>query len=378
MGIYVHLPFCRTRCLYCDFYSTTNLNNIPRVVSSIVLEIERRATDMIYRVDTIYFGGGTPSLLEPVDVGRILETLEKRFVLEPGAEITIEVNPDSVSRGNLKTYRSLGINRLNIGIQSFKDPLLKRLGRCHRAHQGLRALDLAFETGFENVGVDLIYGIPGQSSQIWENDLAAALSWPISHISAYALTYEPGTPLATARDQGLETEQPEKDLANLYQLTHVKLLKAGWHHYEISNYARSTNFTSRHNQKYWRGMPYLGFGPAAHSFDGSRRQWNLANVTGYLEHIVTERSAVAGEEHLNSQDHITETLMLGLRCAEGVDLKALEKMSGVSLIEKTSQLRQRLVEEKLLITQSGFQVSPTARGMLVADAMARSFLKCLE
>lgn len=377
-GIYIHLPFCKKRCYYCDFYSTTDLSRIPALVQAIVFEIERAKVSDPCLADTVYVGGGTPSLLKPGQIARLLAAIRKRFVIGPQAEITLEANPDSVNADILTACKGLGINRLNLGIQSLDDRLLEQLGRCHRVHQSQVAIDLAVAAGFENLGIDLIYGIPGQTRQSWLKDLASVVKWPISHLSTYALTYEPGTGLTRAREENRLVPQTEKRVVGFYDEAHEYLSSNGWVHYEISNYARTKAVVSQHNQKYWRRQPYFGFGPAAHSFDGRQRWWNVADLVDFQRRIGANQSVIDEKEWVGPEAQLTEMLMLGLRCAEGVSRKSMAQIAGQSRMEKSLALRRALVSDGLLYTDQGDRLRPTPHGMLVADAMARAFLACMK
>ena len=298
-GVYVHIPFCLRKCLYCDFYSTADLSLKPAFLEALITEIA--ATDPGELVfDTIYFGGGTPSLLSPPEVARILGGLFSRFHFQEPVEITLEANPGTVGLESLKGLRSAGVNRLNIGVQSFQDENLAQLGRIHSAAQAQEALAAARRAGFGELGLDLIYGLPGQRRPAWFTDLRRALAYQPEHLSCYMLTLEPGTPLAERHRFGRFRPAPEARVAELFMATSEFLAGRGYLHYEVSNFARCGPSgcrqarVSRHNSKYWSHAPYLGFGPAAHSFLPPKRFWNHRDVARYVEDLRAGRRPLAG------------------------------------------------------------------------------------
>lgn len=320
-GIYVHVPFCLAKCSYCDFYSITDLKRITDYLEALLLEIQR-CQIVLPTVDTVYFGGGTPSTMSPRQIEDILDGLCKRFPLDPDAEITLEMNPGTADRKKLSGYRAAGISRLNIGLQSLSDQTLQWLGRIHDVRQGMDTFRWARKSGFDNIGLDLIYGVPGQTEKTWALELTAAVDMGAEHLSCYTLTLEPGTPLSVDVEKGRITPLDEALTGALFSFTSAFLSRHGYRQYEVSNYARvsvSVDYRSRHNRKYWTFTPYLGFGPAAHSFMDNRRWWNHRPIDAYLGAINAGRSPIAETETLTPEQQIMEYIYLGLRQATGID-----------------------------------------------------------
>jgi oxygen-independent coproporphyrinogen III oxidase len=319
LALYIHIPFCRQKCGYCDFYSTTELHRLQPFVDSLIKEIEFYSQNPPYggfSVSTIYFGGGTPSLLSVQQVETILNRIQAGFNVAAEAEITLEANPGTLQRDQLADLRRLGVNRISLGIQSFHDHELQQLSRIHNASAAKRSILQARDAGFDQLSLDLIYALPQQSPSAWCDSLGQAIAFAPEHLSCYSLTIEPSTPLGRQVELGQVQPNDEETERELFLLTDETLKKAGYEHYEISNYCRP-GFRSRHNQKYWQGTPYLGLGPSAHSFDGHKRWWNLRDVALYTQALVHGRSAVQGSEELTPEQKQTETILLGLRTKEG-------------------------------------------------------------
>jgi oxygen-independent coproporphyrinogen-3 oxidase len=367
-GLYIHIPFCQSKCAYCNFYSITSVNLIPQFVAALIKEIKlyQRHFDAF---DTIYIGGGTPSVLTCGQLAEIIAAVNKFLKIDSKAEITLEVNPGDVSVEFLKSLRTLGINRLNIGVQSFDDKMLKFLGRRHNANEARQALIHAREAGFKNLGIDLIYGIYGQSINLWKKTLAQALSFRPEHLSCYELTLEASTPLYKKYRKKNIKEPSENRQRKYFFTTAEELRKAGYIHYEVSNFARKNNFKSRHNMKYWRHTPYLGLGPAAHSFLENRRWWNVASVKNYLEKLAWGKMPVENEELLTKEQLKLETLFLGLRTGVGIDLKLYRQRFGADLLIDKKNIIEPLVNNKLLEIKND-RLRPTLAGMAVADSLA--------
>ncbi len=324
-GIYIHFPFCTTKCIYCDFYSVAQQENlIPDFVNAITKEIQSCGTDTSdWQFDTVFIGGGTPSLLPPADLEKILEAISRKFDLSEVSELTLEANPGTISLDNLRAYRSIGINRLSIGVQSFNSKNLLFLSRIHSAAEARAALENADKAGFDNFSCDLIYGLPDQTWQQWQEDLVTAMEYAPRHISCYTLTVEPGTGLNDLV-QGGEITIPEDDsTASLFLKTGEYLREQGFNRYEISNFAVPGS-ECRHNLHYWRIEPYLGFGPAAHSFDGVKRSWNSANLSSYIMKLESGQSPVEGTELLTALERVNERIGFGLRMAEGLSIKSID------------------------------------------------------
>lgn len=318
-GIYIHAPFCRKKCRYCDFYSVTDAARIPAFVDAVLAEMALAAPGFPFPCDTLYFGGGTPSLIPPEDVARLIAGVQAHFNLSMDAEITLEANPGTVTPESLAAYRRAEINRLSLGIQSFDAEQLRQLGRIHSPDEALAAYRDARRAGFSNIGIDLIYALPGQTEADWRADLHRAAALEPEHISAYLLTWAPGTPLRRDRRRGRVQPPSEETAARLFDLTFETLADLGYPAYEISNFARTPEFRSRHNRKYWSHAPYLGLGPAAHGFRPPERSWNLPSVRAYIAALKAGRPPVAGREILGPTELATEAVYLGLRQTEGID-----------------------------------------------------------
>ena len=344
-GLYVHVPFCVKKCRYCDFYSTSDLGLKGGVVSALVGEMNLRSLGD-HVIDTIYFGGGTPSVLTAREMEIILSRIYDLGRVAPSAEVTMEVNPGTVDDVYLADMYSLGVNRLNIGIQSFQDDKLKFLGRIHSASDAVNTLSGARRAGFENIGMDLMFGIPHETSAAWGMDMNTAFSFLPEHLSCYMLTYEQNTPLYRALETGGVIPLGEQDVADLFILTSNRAGQHGYDHYEVSNFAGNTRYRSRHNQKYWSGIPYKGLGPAAHSFDGVERSWNYSNVRRYIHALDNGRLPVMEKECLTRTQVMMEKVMLGLRTFEGMDIRKFENLSGKRFDKQFQSVLDRVKERK--------------------------------
>lgn len=364
-GLYIHVPFCRTKCPYCDFYSQTTLSLAPVWLKGLRREIMHcKARFGIF--DSLYLGGGTPSLLRKEDLDILMEDLFHHFNFSPGAEITIEANPDDLTAERLNHLRSLGFNRISLGVQSFNDRDLALLRRRHSALQTKTALEGIRAVGFANLNIDLMYGIPGQTRGGWIRNLEQALAFDPEHLSCYQLTIMEGTPFGQMVDRG-EINPPDDEMGRaLFLLTAEHLEQGGYIHYEISNFAREEAFISRHNSKYWRHTPYLGLGPAAHSFCAGSRWWNARSVREYCEILDSGRPPVVGSERLSREQLHLEALYLGFRTMNGVDRKLLPEGQGT---DKTL----RALSASGLIRLQGKRVLPTREGFLVADSLPLLF-----
>lgn len=341
------------------------------VIASLVREMELYEGEFD-TFDTIYIGGGTPSLLTIQQLNAILSGVHKHFLVPPDAEITIEVNP---ADGDLAWYRSLkdlGVNRLHLGVQSFSDQALTFLGRRHRADDAFAAIVNTVRAGFDNFGLDLIYGIPGQDLQSWRKSLECAVSLSPPHLSAYQLAIEEETPLCHSYRRG-SFDIPDEDASLAFFLeTSAYLERSGYHHYEVSNYAASTSRKSRHNQKYWDYTPYLGIGPGAHSFKEGKRWWNHRSIEGYLKDLGLGTTPVAGDETLSRDELRLETLFMSLRTARGIDLAAFRLQFGEDLPKERHSIIHSLVASGFIVVNDE-RISPTTRGFAVADQLALIF-----
>ncbi|MEJ2655783.1 MAG: radical SAM family heme chaperone HemW [Desulfobacterales bacterium] len=381
-GLYIHIPFCLKKCPYCDFYSVTDPSLQAPFLDALISEmalIEKNA--LIF--DTLYIGGGTPSILDNVVLERIIETARQHFNILSEAEITLEVNPGTATLKRLKYYRKAGVNRINIGIQSFNPDHLCFLGRIHSARDAHTAVKWAQKTGYENIGLDLIYGIPGQTTASWLKDLQTAVELQPQHLSCYMLTYETGTPMHNDCQSRVFTPLPEHRVCELYETT-VAFLDA--HHYiqyETSNFAlesigksgiKSTlTHVSRHNMKYWNFAPYIGLGPSAHSFIPPYRFWNHSSVKKYIRELAAGRLACAEKELLNQEQRLIEAVYLGLRQNSGIFLDGFEKKFGISFKAEYAGIIAGL-EEKGLIKLFPDRCALTLKGMLYLDSIAGMFV----
>ncbi len=326
-GIYVHIPFCKSKCNYCDFYSVIRRPDPDGFRDIVNLELTLRESYMKdNRLDTVYFGGGTPSLLPPAWFESVLETIRDRFSLDPGAEITLEANPDDLDTELLTGLKEIGINRLSIGIQSFVDEHLTLMNRRHDARQAEDSIRLAAESGFSRISLDLIYGIPGMTMGQWEENIRRACRLPVDHISAYHLSIEPGTRFSAWKRKGLLKEITDDSSFAQYELLREILEANGFRHYEISNFARDGGI-SLHNSKYWSGEPYLGIGPSAHSFNGQERHWNPRSLKKWITQV-TSREEPAGEI-LTPEMRRNEAVMVALRTDEGLNMNEFGRVFGL-------------------------------------------------
>jgi len=364
-GLYIHVPFCRSKCPYCHFYSTTSLGLIPDWLAAVKKEA------LLYQglfssFDTVYFGGGTPSLLSPAALGELVEFFQSRFCLSEDCEITLEANPGDLDRETTRELRKTGINRLSLGVQSFSEEDLIFLGRRHRVPDAIQAIEVGRAAGFENLGMDLIFGLPGQTSAHWQKGLAFALSFEPEHISAYQLTPEEGTPLGKKVAQGRVRLWEEEESTQTFLETSRILESQGYLHYEVSNFARGEDRISRHNHKYWQQVPYLGLGPSAHSFLNRRRWWNPASLEVYLDRLRGGQKPAAGEEVLSLDQLRMESLLLGFRNREGVAVDQLR-------LNQASRAVLAELEASQKINRQKNRLIPTPRGYLLADRLPLFF-----
>lgn len=374
-GLYVHIPFCVRKCPYCDFFSITDSNMIPDFIGALLKEIEMVAgrTDAADPFDTLYIGGGTPSMLEGEDILRIVETVHRVFRLLPNAEITMEVNPGTVVPAQLKAFRYAGINRINIGVQSFRNDRLKFLGRIHSDKDAHQAIKWAREAGFENLGLDMIYGIPGQTKASWLWDMQEAAAYQPEHLSCYMLTCEAGTPLDKDRQQGLFLPMDDVGVSNLFGTTLEFLTAKGYDPYEISNFERATPLgrhanRSRHNQKYWTYAPYLGFGPSAHSFIDPVRHWNVRDVGAYISETAAGRLPLADKEVLSRDQQMIEWIYLGLRQTDGIPVGLFNRRFDADFYADFREEIENLEAEGLMVADET-TCALTAKGFLLLDSI---------
>ena len=362
-GIYIHIPFCRQACHYCNFHFTTSLLHKNELVAALLKEIELRKEYFGQEtVNTIYFGGGTPSLLEMEDVRSQIDMIKSIHTVAENAEITIETNPDDITEEKLKDWKEIGINRLSIGVQSFFEEDLLWMNRAHNARQAVSSLQLAIRE-FDNITIDLIYGLPLLTDEQWKHNVETALSFHIPHLSCYALTVEPRTPLQKMISLG-KAKDVDPDIQSKQFLLLMQWMEdAGYEHYEISNFAKP-GFRSRHNSSYWQGNKYLGIGPSAHSFDGSSRQWNVSNNTIYIQSISNGLVPFEKEE-LTPVQKLNEYIMTSLRTSEGSNIDKVENGARNALMKKAG----KYIERGLMKKENNFLVL-TKDGKLLADGIA--------
>ena len=371
-GVYIHIPFCRKMCFYCDFYHVLAPADTTLFVDSLIKEITLRKDYLGGEpVSTIYFGGGTPSVFSVKDLEALMSRIRSEFKVEPDSEITIELNPDDVNHDYLAGLRRLGINRISLGIQSWRDEDLKFMNRRHDSAKAEAALKNCFEEGFENVSIDLIYGIPGMSTEAWESNLDHTFSFGIKHLSAYHLTIEKGTVFGKMLEKGLISEVDEDISTALFNSLIRKAEENGFIHYEISNFGRPGYF-SQHNTNYWKQVKYTGLGPSAHSFNGLSRQWNMSDITGYIRSIESGKADFEGEE-LDTRTRFNEYIMTSLRTMWGIDLdyveKTFEKEGYDYIVSMSSKFR-----EYGLMKQEKNNLMLTNQGMMISDNIISGFM----
>ena len=372
-GVYVHIPFCSSRCSYCDFATGLYQGELAeRYVRGLVNEIQN-SRYTCETVDTIYFGGGTPSLLAPSQLERILAALYDKFTIAAETEITLEINPGSATREKLRAFRSLGVNRASFGVQTFDDAELAKLGRSHNTADALRTFADLRDADFANVSFDLIAGLPGQTLDGWQRNIKQALDLDPEHLSFYLLEVHSGTPLAEHIRRGIQPV-PDDDLASvMYEWMIEQAAAAGYEHYEISNLCRP-GFHSRHNVKYWTAAPYYGFGCSAHSYDGHTRRWsNHRDVLQYLEMIERGVSSVVEEQQLSQTDVRAEALFLGMRLMQGVDLRRYRDSFGVDLRDEHREDLDRFCKAGL-VEFDGDLIRLTRTGALLSNEVFAAFV----
>ena len=371
-GIYIHIPFCRQACLYCNFHFSTSLRLKNDLINALLKEIALCTVYNDKSVETIYFGGGTPSLLQAEALNSILDALHQKFHIDPNAEITLEANPDDISGQLLTSWKSMGINRLSIGVQSFFEEDLKWMNRAHTGEQSVNSIMLAQHAGFDNLTIDLIYGSPGLSDEKWQQNVKKAIDFNIPHLSCYALTVEPKTALHSliAKNKMQDTD-PEQQARQFMQLISW-LEDAGYEHYEISNFSIPGK-RSRHNTSYWQGKSYYGFGPAAHSFNGTdARSWNIANNTLYIQSLL-QNIIPAETERLTTVQRLNEYIMTSLRTTEGTDLSHIQTRFGATYAQRLLATAQPYMNEKLIMQNNSLRL--TNAGKLFADGIAANLFE---
>jgi len=368
-GIYLHIPFCKQACTYCDFHFSVNMNSKTELVKAILLEIDQRKNYLEgEEIETIYFGGGTPSVLNEDELNSILEKINREFNVVKNAEITLECNPDDLNPEKLDQLKRGGINRLSIGLQSFNEEELKWMNRAHNATESLNCVKLAQHKGFNNITIDLIYGSKFQDMNSWEKTLQIAVNLNVQHISAYNLTIESKTKLGFDHKKGTEPEVSEELSSAQFKKMIEVLQNNGYVHYEISNFGKE-NYFSRHNSNYWKGAKYLGLGPSAHSFNKESRQWNVSSNSAYIQNV-NANDVYFEKETLSAQEHYNEYILTRLRTIWGCDAKEIEKRFGKDVLASFESIVKKY--QKYFETSKGI-ITLNTEGKLRADFLASEF-----
>tara|TARA_R110002126_G_scaffold36810_3_gene111624 strand:+ start:1862 stop:3013 length:1152 start_codon:yes stop_codon:yes gene_type:complete len=377
-GIYIHIPFCKQACHYCDFHFSTSLKKKEELIQCLANELELRKNELQNQtIETIYFGGGTPSLLTIDELRFLINTVYENFKVVENPEITLEANPDDLlavraqSRTIFENYKDIGINRLSIGIQSFFERDLKLMNRAHNSKEALECLTLATQH-FDNISIDLIYGIPGLSNDEWIENIETALSFKVPHISCYALTVEPKTALETFIKKGI-IDAVDDDLAQeQFNILVDKLEASGFVNYELSNFGKP-NYFSKNNSAYWQGKPYLGIGPSAHSYSGDQRRWNVSNNTKYIK-AIQKNELPSESETLSETDKFNEYIMTGLRTIWGISLEKVKDDFGENYKKQLLQQSEIYIKEHLLYIEDD-KLLTTKKGKFLSDGIASNLFK---
>ena len=375
-GIYIHIPFCKQACHYCDFHFSTSLKKKDEMVLALAKEIEMRKSEFEEEIiETIYFGGGTPSILTIEDLKFLIDEVYRNYKVVENPEITVEANPDDLSKERIIELATTRINRLSIGIQSFFEDDLKLMNRAHNSAEAKASLEIATQY-FDNISIDLIYGVPGMSNEKWLQNIETALSFTIPHISSYALTVEPKTALHTFIQKGI-ISPPDDEVASVhFQILVDKLTENGFIHYELSNFGKSTYF-SKNNSSYWLGKKYIGIGPSAHSYDGISRSWNVSNNSLYLKSIL-ENKLPSEAEKLSKTDKYNEYVMTGLRTIWGISLERIAREFGQTYLDYLNKQAAKYIDDHLLFVDDNI-LRTTKSGKFLSDGIASDlFLLNLE
>ena len=372
-GIYIHIPFCKQACHYCDFHFSTSMKKKDEMVLALAKEIGMRKNELHESargdneiIETIYFGGGTPSVLSNDEIIFLISEVYKNYKVSANPEITLEANPDDLSAERILELSKSPINRLSIGIQSFYEDDLKMMNRAHNSAEAKKCLEEATKY-FDNISLDLIYGIPGMSDEMWKQNIETALSFGVPHISSYALTVEPKTALSKLIQTGKIAEPQDEATSNHFMILVDTLQKNGFIHYELSNFGKE-NYFSKNNSAYWLGKKYIGIGPSAHSYDGEKRGWNIANNSLYIKAIQNNELPIETET-LTVSDRYNEYIMTGLRTIWGVSLERIEKEFGLEYLEYLKKQAQKFLNDDLLSIENNI-LKPTPKGKFLTDGIA--------
>ncbi|MDR1601225.1 MAG: radical SAM family heme chaperone HemW [Tannerella sp.] len=371
-GLYIHVPFCTRRCTYCDFFSQTEMNRKPSYIQAVVNELMQRKEYVGGEsVETIYFGGGTPSLLQTADFEAIFDAIRSHYDVLHDAEVTLEANPDDITPAYLATLRAFPFNRISLGVQSFDDGELRMLNRRHNSRQAIEAIEHCRDKGFVNLSIDLIYGLPGQAEAQWENNLLEAVRLDVPHLSAYHLTIEKGTQIYRQAEAGTISPVDEETSERFFYTLINVLTQAGYLHYEISNFCKPDCF-SRHNSAYWVGRKYIGVGPSAHSYDLHSRQWNVASLADYIDGYL-HRSPVVEKETLTEKERYNEYVITRLRTMWGIPLSDLRETFGKEQSDYFIRRAKPYLRRKLLRETAG-TVRILPEGWFISDAILRELI----
>ena len=372
-GIYIHIPFCKQACFYCDFHFSTSLKRKEEMLQAILSELQLRKNEFEdEQIETIYFGGGTPSLLTSEEIATIFKVIYRNYNVIESPEITLEANPDDLSESKIIALSNSPINRLSIGIQSFFEDDLQFMNRAHTAEESKNCLSVAMRY-FDNITIDLIYGVPNMSTKKWKENLKIAFDFGVPHISSYALTVEEKTALHNFIKKGTVPPINEQQALEHFNILVSETEKQGFEHYEISNFGKSAYF-SKHNTSYWLGKKYLGIGPSAHSFNGKQRSWNIANNAKYIKSINNKTLPLEFEE-LSINNRFNEYIMTGLRTIWGVDLNKIEQDFGKTYLNELNKNSQSFIEKGLLEITSENKLVTTNKGKFLADGIASDLFK---
>lgn len=373
-GIYIHVPFCKTRCTYCDFFTRTDKTLRKPYVNAICKEASLRKSYIGNEtIDTIYFGGGTPSQLHISDIRSILESIYETYTVNNNVEITLEANPDDLSEDYLSDLISIGFNRLSMGVQSFDNNLLHFLNRRHSAEKAIQAVNQAQQQGFSNISIDLMYGLPSQTMEVWKETLQIATDLNIQHISSYHLIYEEGTKLYRQLRKGEVRAIDEDTSIDMFSLMIEYLKQAGFEHYEISNFAQK-GYISRHNSSYWLNSKYLGLGPAAHSYNKENRCWNISSIPLYIEGVNSENPNIEIEQ-LDSRTRYNDFILTGMRTMWGVNKEELESTFGVeALIYFEKNIKKHIESEMVVYSEGCYKI--TKNGIFISDSIMSDLMQC--
>ena len=365
-GLYIHIPFCKKACHYCNFHFSTSLKNRKKIISSMIKEIEIKSIGYEDLIETIYFGGGTPSLLSIIEIDSLIKAVIDNFKISKKPEITLEANPDDLNISKLKELSNSLINRLSIGIQSFNDQDLKLMNRSHNSFDSINCIDNSLKY-FDNISIDLIYGMPNSNLISWEKNLNLALNWDLNHISAYALTVEPKTALEKYIQKEIILPLDEEFVYDQFNLMYDKLLDLNYINYELSSFAKKGYF-SKNNSGYWLGKKYVGIGPSSHSFDGFSRSWNVSNNKLYVSDIQNNKM-YHQKEKLTHIDQYNEYIMTGLRTMWGISLSNLQEKFGKKIENHFVKKSKKFIESKLLIIENDL-IKTSKKGKFLSDGIA--------